>query len=56
MIAGAYRLVMEDLHQDRKAALFLSLLLYGAALMLLPRLVGQAGSLRRVGNPPAAHP
>jgi hypothetical protein len=38
MIAGAYRLVMEDLHQDRKAALFLSLLLYGAALMLLPRL------------------
>ncbi len=37
MIAGAYRLVVEDLHQDRKAALFLSLLLYGAALMLLPR-------------------
>jgi hypothetical protein len=37
MIAGAYRLVMDDLHQDRKAALFLSLLLYGAALMLLPR-------------------
>jgi hypothetical protein len=37
MIAGAYRLVMEDLHQDRKAALFLSLLLYGAALMALPR-------------------
>jgi hypothetical protein len=38
MIVGAYRLVVEDLHQDRKAALFLSLLLYGAALMLLPRL------------------
>ena len=38
MIAGAYRLVVEDLHQDRKAALFLSLLLYGAALTLLPRL------------------
>jgi hypothetical protein len=36
MILGAYRLVMEDLHQDRKAALFLSLLLYGAALMALP--------------------
>jgi len=52
MIAGAYRLVMDDLHQDRKAALFLSLLLYGAALMLLPRIVGQAGSLRRVANPP----
>ena len=38
MIAGAYRLVVEDLHQDRTAALFLSLLLYGAALMALPRL------------------
>jgi hypothetical protein len=38
MIAGAYRLVVEDLHQDRKAALFLSLLLYGAALMVLPHL------------------
>jgi len=38
MIAGAYRLVVEDLHQDRKAALFLSLLLYGAALIALPRL------------------
>jgi hypothetical protein len=38
MIVGAYRLVVEDLHQDRKAALFLSLLVYGAALMALPRL------------------
>jgi len=38
MIPGAYRLVVEDLHQDRKAALFLSLLLYGAALIALPRL------------------
>ena len=38
MLAGAFRLVMDDLHQERKAALFLSLLLYGAALMLLPRL------------------
>ena len=27
-----------DLHQDRTAALFLSLLLYGAALILLPRI------------------
>ena len=38
MLLGAYHLVVEDLHQDRKAALFLSLLLYGAALMALPRL------------------
>lgn len=38
MALGAYRLLMEDLHQDRKAALFLSLLIYGAALIVLPRL------------------
>ncbi len=38
MLLGAYRLVAIDMHQDRKAALFLSLLLYGAALMAIPRL------------------
>jgi len=38
MLLGAYRLLMVDLHQDRKTALVLSLLLYGAALMALPRL------------------
>ncbi len=38
MALGAWRLVTDDLHQDRKAALFLSLLIYGAALTLLPRL------------------
>ena len=38
MLLGAYRLVAVDLHQDRKVALFLSLLLYGAALMAIPRL------------------
>jgi hypothetical protein len=38
MALGAWRLLMEDLHQDRKAALFLSLLIYGAALIVLPRL------------------
>jgi len=37
MILGAWRLVTVDLYQDQKAALFLSLLLYGATLMLLPR-------------------
>lgn len=37
MVVGAYRLVMEDLHQEQKAALFLSLLMFGAALMALPR-------------------
>jgi len=37
MILGAYRLVTQDLHQE-KAALFLSLLVYGGALTALPRL------------------
>jgi hypothetical protein len=38
MLLGAYRLLMLDLHQDRTPALFLSLLVYGGALMALPRL------------------
>jgi hypothetical protein len=38
MILGAYRLVMLDLGQDHKPALFLSLLFYGGALMALPQL------------------
>ena len=38
MALGAYRLLMDDLRQDRTAALFLSLLVYGAALTVLPRL------------------
>jgi hypothetical protein len=38
MLLGAWRLVMVDMHQERKAALFLSLLIYGATLMLLPRM------------------
>jgi hypothetical protein len=37
MVLGACRLVMEDLHQDRMAALFLSLLIYGVVLIALPR-------------------
>ncbi len=39
MALGAYRMIGVDLQQDRTAALFLSLLLYGAALILLPRLI-----------------
>ena len=42
MLVGAWRLVMEDLHQERKAALVLSLLLYGTALMVLPRFKNSA--------------
>ena len=37
MLLGAYRLLLVDLRQEGKAALVLSLLAYGAALMLLPR-------------------
>jgi len=39
MILGAYRLAMVDFNQNRKPALFLSLLAYGGALMALPRLM-----------------
>ena len=38
MLLGAYRLLSDDLRQDRKTALFLSLLVYGATLIALPRL------------------
>ena len=38
MLLGGYRLLTDDLRQDRKAALFLSLLVYGAMLIVLPRL------------------
>ena len=37
MLLGAWRLAMVDLHLEQKAALFLSLLVYGAALMAMPR-------------------
>ncbi len=46
MAAGAWRLLTVDLHQERTAALFLSLLFYGGALTLLPRIsrpAAQAG-------------
>jgi hypothetical protein len=37
MLLGAWRLATVDLHQEQKTALILSLLVYGAALMLMPR-------------------
>jgi hypothetical protein len=49
MALGAWRLVTVDLRQDRKAALVLSMLLYGGALILAPR-VGQNIGLRRGGD------
>lgn len=38
LVLGAYRLLMLDLRQESKSALVLSLLAYGAALILVPRL------------------
>ncbi len=38
MALGGYRLLTQDLYQDRKVALFLSLLIYGATLTALPKL------------------
>jgi len=42
MALGAYRLLLLDLRQDIKAAVVLSLLVYGVALTLLPRLMQPA--------------
>ncbi len=39
MLLAAYRLVAEDMHQEPKAASVISLLVYGAALMALPKLL-----------------
>jgi hypothetical protein len=39
MALGAYRMIGVDLQQDRAPALVLSLLLYGGALMVLPKLI-----------------
>ena len=41
MLLAAHRLVMEDMHQERKAAAVISLLVYGAVLMALPRLLSK---------------
>ena len=38
MVLGAYRLIAEDLYQESKVALFFSLLAYGGALVVLPKL------------------
>jgi hypothetical protein len=38
MILGGYRLLTQDLYEERKVTLFLSLLVYGAALTIVPRL------------------
>jgi hypothetical protein len=39
MLFGAAKLVAEDFRRGRSATLFLSLLLYGATLIALPRLL-----------------
>jgi len=53
MVLGAWRLVVVDLQQEHKAALFLSLLLYGAALIVLPK-VARTIALRRPRAPDTA--
>lgn len=50
MLLGAYRLLAVDMHQDRKIVLFLSLLLYGAALMAIPRLARPRVSAHRFAS------
>jgi len=37
MLLGSYRLLMLDLHRESTAALFLSLLVYGGVLIVMPR-------------------
>jgi len=44
MLLGGYRLLVEDLHEGHKTALFFSLLLYGAVLTALPRLKRSANA------------
>jgi hypothetical protein len=39
MLLGAYKLVAQDFRVERTMAVFLSLLLYGGALTMLPRLL-----------------
>lgn len=46
MALGAFKLVVEDFRQGRAAAMSLSLVCYGAALILLPRLVRKRKTLR----------
>ncbi len=50
MAFGAIKLILEDFSQGQSATLFVSLLVYGAALIALPRL------LRPVTRPASAHP
>jgi hypothetical protein len=51
MGVGACRLLLIDLHQDRKTALVLSLLLYGGALIALPRLSRARAAAATAGSP-----
>jgi hypothetical protein len=50
---GAYRLLLVDLQQDGKAPLIFSLLVYGVALMLLPRLMQSRRAATNASAAPA---
>jgi hypothetical protein len=54
MALGAYRMIGVDLRQDRTVALFLSLLLYGGALIILPKLMRGRVALLPGGSPTAS--
>jgi len=43
LVAGGLKLLLEDLARGRPGTLFLSFVLYGSALILVPRLLRQAG-------------
>jgi hypothetical protein len=51
MLLGAWRLAMVDLHQEQKTALTLSLLVYGAALMVMPRVGRRATGAETESRP-----
>lgn len=54
LIAGAVKLIVEDLRLGRPGELFVALAVYGGALILAPRLTRSGGESRAEVTPPAA--
>ncbi len=52
MAIGAYKLVMRDFPEERNLTLVVSLLFYGGALILLPRLLQRARAAEAAGTRP----
>jgi hypothetical protein len=55
LVGTGLKILLEDLPSGRAATLFVSFGLYGAALLLVPRLRPRGGA-RRAGPPPAGEP